>query len=129
MLINGAFSCIANNQQLSKKWAHMLVEEIQGSYKNGLKHGHGAWTHPDGDKYRGKFKSGLKRGNGVYTFKNGEEYRGHLKEISSMGLDNTNTIMAKSLKESSKTIYEMARVSLFFVGILSNQEFGKMINS
>ena len=52
-----------------------------------------------------------------------------LKEISSMGLDNTNTIMAKSLKESSKTIYEMARVLLFFVGILSNQEFGKMINS
>ena len=52
-----------------------------------------------------------------------------LKELSNMDLDNTNTIMVKSLKVSSKTTYEMARVSLFFVGILSNQEFGKMINS
>ena len=78
---------IANNQQLSKKMgSHVSGERYKGSYKNGLKHGHGTWTHPDGDKYRGKFKSGLKRGNGVYTFKNGEEYRGHFKRDQQHGL-------------------------------------------
>ena len=78
---------IANNQQLSKKMgSHVSGERYKGSYKNGLKHGHGNWTHPDGDKYRGKFKSGLKRGNGVYTFKNGEEYRGHFKRDQQHGL-------------------------------------------
>ena len=78
---------LANNQQLSKKMgSHISGERYKGSYKNGLKHGHGTWTHPDGDKYRGKFKSGLKRGNGVYTFKNGEEYRGHFKRDKQHGL-------------------------------------------
>jgi len=78
---------LANNQQLSKKMgSHLNGERYKGSYKNGVKHGHGIWTHPDGDKYRGKFKSGLKRGNGVYTFKNGEEYRGHFKRDQQHGL-------------------------------------------
>ena len=78
---------IPNNQQLSKKMgSHVNGERYKGSYKNGLKHGHGTWTHPDGDKYQGKFKSGLKRGNGVYTFKNGEEYRGHYKRDKQHGL-------------------------------------------
>ena len=72
---------------------------------------------------------GLKEGMVSTHLKMVKNIEAILKEISSMGLDNTNTIMAKSLKESSKTTYEMARVSLFFVGILSNQEFGKMINS
>ena len=78
---------LANNQQLSKKMgSHTNGERYKGSYKNGLKHGHGTWTHPDGDKYRGKFKSGFKRGNGVYKFKNGEEYRGHFKRDQQHGL-------------------------------------------
>ena len=78
---------LANNQQLSKKMgSHVSGERYKGSYKNGLKHGHGTWIHPDGDNYRGKFKSGFKRGNGVYIFKNGEEYRGHFKRDKQHGL-------------------------------------------
>ena len=78
---------IANDQQLSKKMgSHVDGERYKGSYKNGVKHGHGNWTHPDGDTYRGKFKSGVKRGMGVYTFKNGEEYRGHFKRDKQHGL-------------------------------------------
>ena len=76
--------------------SHISGERYKGSYKNGLKHGHGTWTHPDGDKYRGKFKSGLKRGNGVYTFKMVKNIEVILKGIS-MGSDNTSTIMVKSL--------------------------------
>ena len=78
---------IANDQQLSKKMgSHVDGERYKGSYKNGVKHGHGNWTHPDGDTYRGKFKSGVKRGRGVYTFKNGEEYKGHYKRDQQHGL-------------------------------------------
>ena len=78
---------IANEQKLSKKMgSHVNGERYKGSYKNGLKHGHGNWIHPDGDAYRGKFKSGVKRGRGVYTFKNGEEYRGHFKRDQQHGL-------------------------------------------
>ena len=44
----------ANDQQLSKKMgSHVDGERYKGSYKNGVKHGHGNWTHPDGDTYRG----------------------------------------------------------------------------
>tara|TARA_Y100001970_G_scaffold279415_1_gene386704 strand:+ start:334 stop:1539 length:1206 start_codon:yes stop_codon:yes gene_type:complete len=78
---------IASDQQLSKKMgSHVNGERYKGSYKNGLKHGHGNWIHPDGDTYRGKFKSGMKRGMGVYTFKNGEEYRGHFKRDQQHGV-------------------------------------------
>jgi len=78
---------IASDQQLSKKMgSHVNGERYKGSYKNGLKHGHGNWIHPEGDTYRGKFKSGLKRGTGVYTFKNGEEYRGHFKRDQQHGI-------------------------------------------
>ncbi len=76
-----------------------------------------------------KKNMGLKEGMASTHLKMVKNIEAILKEISSMGLDNTNTIMAKSLKVSLKTIYETAMVSLFFVGILSNQEFGKMINS
>ena len=72
---------MATDQQLSKKMgSHVNGERYKGSYKNGLKHGHGIWTHPDGDTYKGKFKSGLKRGRGTYTFENGEEFEGELKD-------------------------------------------------
>ena len=83
-----AFSQImATDQQLSKKMgSHVNGERHKGSYKNGLKHGHGIWTHPDGDTYKGKFKSGLKRGRGTYTFENGEEYRGYYKRDQQHGL-------------------------------------------
>ncbi len=83
-----AFSQImATDQQLSKKMgSHVNGERYKGSYKNGLKHGHGIWTHPDGDTYKGKFKSGLKRGRGTYTFENGEEYRGYYKRDQQHGL-------------------------------------------
>jgi hypothetical protein len=78
---------MATDQQLSKKMgAHVNGERYKGSYKNGLKHGHGIWTHPDGDTYKGKFKSGLKRGKGTYTFENGEEYRGYYKRDQQHGL-------------------------------------------
>jgi len=78
---------MASDQQLSKKMgSHSNGERYKGSYKYGLKHGHGNWTHPDGDTYRGKFKSGIKRGNGVYIFKNGEEYRGQFKRDQQHGL-------------------------------------------
>jgi len=78
---------IATEQQLSKKMgSHVDGERYKGSYKNGLKNGHGTWTHPDGDNYKGKFKSGLKRGRGTYTFENGEEYRGYYKRDQQHGL-------------------------------------------
>jgi len=78
---------IATEQQLSKKMgSHVDGERYKGSYKNGLKNGHGTWTHPDGDNYKGKFKSGLKRGRGTYTFENGEEYSGYFKRDQQHGL-------------------------------------------
>ena len=78
---------MATDQQLSKKMgSHVNGERYKGSYKNGLKHGHGIWTHPDGDSYKGKFKSGLKRGRGTYTFENGEKYRGYYKRDQQHGL-------------------------------------------
>lgn len=77
----------ATGQQLSKKMgSHVDGERYKGSYKNGLKHGHGTWTHPDGDSYKGKFKSGVKRGNGTYTFENGEKYSGYFKRDKQHGL-------------------------------------------
>ena len=77
----------ATGQQLSKKMgSHVDGERYKGSYKNGLKHGHGTWTHPDGDSYKGKFKSGVKRGNGTYTFENGEKYSGYFKRDKKHGL-------------------------------------------
>ena len=97
---------IANDHQLSKKMgSHVNGERYKGSYKNGLKHGHGNWTHPDGDAYRGKFKSGVKRGWGVYTFKNGEEYRGHYKRDQQHGLGQytyNNGEISRAFKDGAK---------------------------
>ena len=77
----------ATEQQLSKMMgSHVDGERYKGSYKNGLKHGHGTWTHPDGDSYKGKFRSDLKRGKGTYSFKNGETYKGQFKRDQQHGL-------------------------------------------
>ena len=77
----------ATEQQLSKKMgSHVDGERYKGSYKNGLKHGHGTWTHPDGDSYKGKFKSGVKRGKGTYTFENVEKYSGYFNRDKQHGL-------------------------------------------
>ena len=53
---------MADNQYSKTDYTHADGEKYIGSFKNGLKNGHGTWVHPSGDKYVGKFKDGVKRG-------------------------------------------------------------------
>ena len=70
---------ISNDQSSKRDHSPANGEKYIGSFKNGLRNGHGTWIHPTGDKYVGKFKDGIKRGKGTFIFANGEKYIGEFK--------------------------------------------------
>ena len=77
---------MADNQYSKTDYTHADGEKYIGSFKNGLRNGHGTWVHPSGNKYVGKFKDGIKRGKGTLTFANGEKYIGEFKRDKQHGL-------------------------------------------
>ena len=50
-----------------------VLEQYQGNYKHGKRHGLGVYHYPNGDIYDGQWRKGRKEGYGIYMFADGNK--------------------------------------------------------
>lgn len=60
--------------------------KYDGEWKQGMKHGKGKFRYPDGSWYCGSFKNNQKNGFGKYLYENGDIYEGEWKDDHKHGI-------------------------------------------